>query len=71
MPNPMMKKNPFMSMWLSGANSAVGSTRGLWLAEMHRAQTTMLHEMTEHALRFCTGAWMFPSTRNTKPNGRR
>ena len=28
MKNPWVKKNPFMSMWLSGANRAVGATRG-------------------------------------------
>jgi len=28
MKNPWTKKNPFMSMWLSGANSAMGSARG-------------------------------------------
>jgi hypothetical protein len=74
MSNPMIKRNPFESVWLSGANSAAGSTRGLWRAEMHRAQTTLLNETTEHALRFWTGGRMFPSarnTRNTKPNGRR
>ncbi len=27
MRNPFLKKNPFMSMWLSGANSVAGSTR--------------------------------------------
>jgi hypothetical protein len=26
--NPWTKKNPFMSMWLSGANKVVGSARG-------------------------------------------
>jgi hypothetical protein len=26
--NPWTKKNPFMSMWLSGANRVVGSARG-------------------------------------------
>jgi len=28
MKNPWTKKNPFMSIWLSGANSALGSARG-------------------------------------------
>ena len=28
MANPWLKKNPFMSMWLSGANKAVGAARG-------------------------------------------
>jgi hypothetical protein len=28
MKNPWMKKNPFLSMWLSGANAVAGSARG-------------------------------------------
>lgn len=28
MRNPWLKKNPFMSMWLSAANAAAGSIRG-------------------------------------------
>jgi len=28
MPNPWLKKDPFMSMWLSGANRIAGSIRG-------------------------------------------
>lgn len=28
MANPWLKKNPFMSMWLTGANQVVNSARG-------------------------------------------
>ncbi|KAA0997456.1 hypothetical protein FVF58_49235 [Paraburkholderia panacisoli] len=28
MKNPWTKKNPFLSMWLSGANTVAGSARG-------------------------------------------
>ncbi|BAN26429.1 putative uncharacterized protein [Caballeronia insecticola] len=31
-----MKKNPFLSMWLSGANAVVGSTRGRATAQAKR-----------------------------------
>src|SRR5580765_6548028 len=31
-------KNPFLSMWLGGANSAAGAARGFWTAEMRRQQ---------------------------------
>ena len=31
-------KNPFLSMWLSAANTAAGSTRAFWTAEMQRQQ---------------------------------
>ena len=31
-------KNPLLSMWLSGANSAAGAARGFWTAEMPVSQ---------------------------------
>ena len=36
MKNPWLKKNPFLSMWLSGANTIVGSARGRMTAEANR-----------------------------------
>lgn len=56
--NAMFKKNPVMSMWMSAANSASNSARGLWMAEMHRQQIAMMDEMTKQMIRFWTGAWM-------------
>ena len=40
MRNPWIKKNPFMSMWLSGANAVAGSVRGRATAEAKRQATT-------------------------------
>ena len=71
MSNPMMKKNPLMSMWLSGANSAAGSARGSWMAALHRQQTAMMSEMTRQTLRFWSGAWMYPAARDEKQKVRR
>ncbi len=34
-------KNPFMSMWLSNANRALGVGRGLVTAEMRRQQSSV------------------------------
>ena len=31
--NPWLKKNPFMSMWLSGANAVAGKARSAGAAE--------------------------------------
>jgi hypothetical protein len=31
-------KNPFLSMWLSAANTAGGATRAFWTAELQRQQ---------------------------------
>lgn len=36
MSNPWLKKNPFMSMWLSTANRIAGSIRGQASAEVNR-----------------------------------
>jgi hypothetical protein len=41
-----MAKNPFLSLWLSAANTWAGAARGFWTAEMHRQQKAMLKEMT-------------------------
>ena len=40
MSNPWLKKNPFMSMWLSGANSVANSARGRIAAEAQRQSAT-------------------------------
>ena len=34
-------KNPWLSLWLSAANSAAGAARGFWTAEMRRQQKAM------------------------------
>lgn len=36
MSNPWMKKNPFLSLWLSGANAAAGAARGQMTAQINR-----------------------------------
>ena len=36
MKNPWVKKNPFMSMWLSGANKAAGAARAQVVASVKR-----------------------------------
>lgn len=36
MTNPWLKKNPFMSLWLSGANAVAGSMRGHAAAQAKR-----------------------------------
>lgn len=58
--------NPWMSLWLSAANSWAGAARGFWTAEMRRQQTAMLDEMTRQMVRFWTGAWAQPSAGGRK-----
>ena len=40
MKNPWVKKNPFLSMWLSGVNAAIGATRGRATSEAKRQVAT-------------------------------
>ena len=42
MSNPWLKKNPFMSMWLSGANSVANSARGQLAAEAKRQSSAAI-----------------------------
>jgi hypothetical protein len=46
MSNPWLKKNPFMSMWLSGANSVANSARGTFAAEAKRQSTAAITKAT-------------------------
>ena len=56
MPNPWLKKNPFMSMWLSGANSVANSVRGRLAAEAKRQSTTSVNKAADDVLAFWTDA---------------
>ncbi len=38
-------KNPWMSLWLSAANRAAGTARGLWMAEAQRQQRALARKM--------------------------
>jgi hypothetical protein len=40
-------KNPWMSIWLSAANTWAGAARGVWTAEMHRQQGAMARQVAQ------------------------
>jgi len=42
-------KNPFLSMWLSAANTAAGSARAFWTAELQRQQKAFAKGITAPA----------------------
>ena len=63
MANPWLKKNPFMSMWLSGAHSIANSARGQFAAEAKRRSTTAVHKATQDIFALWAGA----QTGATKP----
>ena len=50
MSNPWLKKNPFMSMWLSGANSVANSARGQLAAEAKRQSSAAITKATSDML---------------------
>jgi hypothetical protein len=56
-------RNPWMSLWLSAANSWAGAMRSLWTAELHRQQTAMANEMIRQAIDFWTRTGMAPIAR--------
>ena len=50
--NPWGKKNPFLSMWLSGANAVVGLGRNQMTAATRRQTKAAISEGTRQALAF-------------------
>ena len=51
MTNPWLKKNPFMSMWLSGAHSVANSARGQIAAEARRQSTAAINTAAQRRVR--------------------
>ncbi|WP_158639014.1 hypothetical protein [Elioraea rosea] len=58
----LFMKNPFMSQWLSIANTMAGTARGFWAAEFSRQQSAAIAAMSRETMRFWSSAWtMFPT----------
>jgi hypothetical protein len=51
MSNPWLKKNPFMSMWLSGANRMVGTMRAAATAQAKRQISAAVTKATNDNLK--------------------
>jgi hypothetical protein len=56
MANPFLKKNPFMSMWLSGANSVAGSARGRIAAAAKRQSKASISQASHDVAALWTQA---------------
>jgi len=54
MTNPWMKKNPFMSIWLSGANAVANRARG----QATIAAKQQSREIIKQATRFWARTWL-------------
>ena len=52
MSNPWMKKNPFMSMWLSAANKTIGSAKGTATSAAKRGVALAQEDATRQVLEF-------------------
>jgi hypothetical protein len=52
MKNPWTRKNPFLSMWLSGANAISGAARGHAARESRRQAATAYSSATRQATDF-------------------
>jgi basic membrane lipoprotein Med (substrate-binding protein (PBP1-ABC) superfamily) len=63
MPNPWLKKNPFMSLWLSAANSVAGSVRGRATAQAKRQLKAALTEATNENIKSWSAAAALPAAK--------
>lgn len=66
MKNPWTKKNPLLSMWLSGANAITGAARGHIAAAMKRQTRTAMTRGMKQATDFWSNALMPSSPRKKK-----
>ena len=56
MPNPWRKKNPFMSLWLSGAHSVLNTARGQATHQARRQAKTSATQAADSLFTFWTKA---------------
>ncbi len=70
MSNPWLKKNPFMSMWLSAANSAAnkaaGTARGQASAQVKRAGRTAATQATQDMMALWTAPFKTTAQRKKR-----
>jgi hypothetical protein len=62
MSNPWLKKDPFMSIWLSGANRIVGTFRGHASAHVKRQVNAAITEAASASRRVGSDAQKPPSS---------
>jgi hypothetical protein len=56
MTNPWLKKNPFLSMWLSGANAVASSARGRTASAARRQSTIAVNKAASDMFTMWTDA---------------
>jgi hypothetical protein len=66
MRNPWIKKNPLMSIWMSAANTVIGSARSRVTAEAKRQAATGMTQSAKQIARFWSGTLMPRRSRTRK-----
>ena len=66
MANPWLKKNPFMSMWLSGLNSAAGSMRGHAVSQAKRQTASAMTTATKNVFEAWTAGLAPPPAKSRR-----
>jgi hypothetical protein len=67
MTNPWGKKNPFLSMWLSGANAVAGTARGRIASEAKRQSRIAVNRAASDMFGMWTGVMArFPAPKRRK-----
>jgi hypothetical protein len=61
-----LKKNPFLSMWLSSANAVAGSVRSRTKQQVRRQSATAARNATKAMFEAWTGAVIKPPRKKTK-----
>mgnify|MGYP003288939198 CR=1 FL=1 len=71
MTNPWLKKNPWLSIWMSGANAVLGSARGRATAEARRQATATTTHAAKEAVRFWTSVMAPPRKKSSRKKSSR
>jgi hypothetical protein len=66
MKNPWLMKNPFLSIWLSTANSMFGWMRGHALNEAHRQQQALITESARYWMSFWSAGALEPAAKRKR-----
>lgn len=71
MKKPRSPKNPFLSLWLSGAHTAMNTARGHATAQAQREAGRLVRQATENTFRFWNELWSVPAPPKTRRRKRR
>lgn len=66
MSNPWLKKNPFMSMWMSAAHRIAGTLRGQATAQVKRQVRAAVTEATNENIKSWSAAVTGPAVKKTR-----